>query len=205
VPSSEFDPDKHRPEIEEARKNAIASTWIKKLDQPVRAFLMEGWKMSGSRRGNIYAAGVICGIVVCLLAESFHLTKNEIIGQEGWWGGPAGFPLIIGVLLGVCTVIFCWSEIIARLSLTMSEQNYGMPRRTLTLALILIAYVVALNSIGYLFSTVLFFVVYLMVMVRFNWTRSILFGVGGAMLLWVLFVWVAKMPFPKGFTRIFWK
>jgi hypothetical protein len=113
--------------------------------------------------------------------------------------GPGLMPLIVGVLMGILSIISFISSLKLK---TLEKKTFWGDKRqwykVFTTSLALIIYALALNSLGFIFVTLCLMLFLFRVIGELNWKISL----GGPILttsfFYVLFkVWL-EVPFPMG-------
>ena len=117
--------------------------------------------------------------------------------------GPAGIPLMLGVLMISLGVILCLRAIYHQLKAgqDIKSEWQGQGRRVLRAAGLLllgIAYLIVVQSLGYLFSIALLILLVALYQGAPAGWRVFVIAAGGAIMLWAFFVLLLGVSMPSG-------
>jgi len=154
----------------------------------------------------------IASSLVLILFSATFLTYTTRYPLDDWENpGPAVFPLILG---GVLLVLAAWQLIRALLAPKASSPEGGKGSRirslkkflheekeeakVLHLTVMLVAYILAMQWIGFFVSTLLLVILSSRLMETEGWVKPITLSAGVGLFCYLLFeVWL-KLPFPRG-------
>jgi len=139
-----------------------------------------------ARLSGVVVAGV--GVAVCILAR-------RLPAQTGFGLGPAFLPFWTGIVLAACGLWLC-----ARTAVDVEVSwptSRGFARAAFGFVLLLL-YALALEPLGYFMSTAVFLVAGISLLESVRPIRALIFGLGSAAFLFIIFrVWL-RVPLPAG-------
>lgn len=124
--------------------------------------------------------------------------------------GAGGVPRVYGWLMVLLSVILCAQSIFAYLrspeKTSISSEWLGQGLKTLKAAGLVcfgIAYLLIVNTLGYLLSIALLLIGVALYRGAPMGVRLIVTGMGGAIVLWIIFVVVLGVRMPSGILKVF--
>ena len=137
------------------------------------------------------ASGLIViglGIAACILAR-------RLPAQTGFGLGPAFLPFWTGIVLVGCGLWLCARGIVDAEISWPSARGFA---RSVCGFVVLSAYALALQPLGYLISTAVFLVITALLLEPIRSIRALVFGAASAVLLSLIFrIWL-RVPLPAG-------
>jgi putative tricarboxylic transport membrane protein len=132
------------------------------------------------------------------LAESIHLVYDIDPNAIYDTLGPGYYILFLSIALmitGVLHIVINYRKQVAALKV---EVNKELRRRMIGILLVLALYAVAIDFIGYLISTVSFFILEFRMVGIKSWQTNIILSIFLTLGYYVVFIKYCEMVFPKG-------
>lgn len=158
-------------------------------------------------RENEPAAAGARTIVVDLIVAVIVFTLGLVVGWDsvrlgsGWAsdGPQAGyFPFYIALLICVCSAVVFGQSLLKLKTDRQIFVNAGQFRQVLVILLPAVAYVLGVQLIGIYVPSAVFIGLFMRLVGKYSWLRSVLVGGGVAVISFVLFEIWFKIPLPKG-------
>jgi putative tricarboxylic transport membrane protein len=145
------------------------------------------------RNSYLVMGGIGLFFAAAYLGMSFQLPFGQL-DQPG-----AGvFPVIVGLILILASLTTMWEG----WQLDKAEQiNFpagAARRRLLTLIGLVFGYFLALPSLGQIISNTLFCLLLMRVLSDLSWPRIAAYSLAMSILLYVVFIFLLKVPMPHG-------
>jgi tripartite tricarboxylate transporter TctB family protein len=116
--------------------------------------------------------------------------------------GPARYTAVVSVIILVSGVLLCVQELRRRRPADPEVASRLVSPRGVLLIVVLLAYVAAVPIVGFTLGNVCFFPLLFHVCGLRPWTRSLVSGLGMSAAFHVVFVWLARIPIPKGWLGL---
>lgn len=157
-----------------------------------------GWFMSTKKKELIEGMVILCTGFMTLI-EGIRLSVYKDVHSIEDIVGPGRYLIFLSIFMIAIGVIYFVSNFknIKGKTITASDVK-SSPLKTLPIILVLIIYIVYLYLIGYLGSTLIFFILMHRVMGFQSWTINIAVSVLISLFLYGLFVSFLGMIFPHG-------
>ncbi|MDB5840011.1 MAG: hypothetical protein JWQ23_1963 [Herminiimonas sp.] len=145
------------------------------------------------RTGYLVMGALGLALSVAYLGMSFQLPFGKV-DQPG-----AGlFPVVVGVMLLLASLATVW-EGWKMDSAALVEVPVGTDRkRLLSLIALLFGYFLLMPWLGHFITSVLFCALLIRVLSDLSWPRSLVYGVIMSILVYAIFVYLLKVPMPRG-------
>lgn len=141
-------------------------------------------------------------VALCVLALGLVVVwQATVIPGEGWNPrGPRLVPLLVGLIWSGLAVVFVVQAVVGLArghDIPRAEALTNAPRVGLLLVLI-VAYAFALEPLGYVITTVLFFPLACVVLGSRQYVRDFVIGLGMALVLYYSFTELLRIHLPSG-------
>ncbi len=145
----------------------------------------------------------ISGLIILLLAVFYLFKTTKLAIWKGTTLGPGFFPLILSIALVALTILLLVKATLATKEHSLSLPKGFFPSRSGLLKLIyltgaLVVYVLTLQPLGYLLSTLLFLCVLFLAWDPKKPGLAIVVAVGTVLCSYVFFNLLLKVQLPKG-------
>lgn len=150
------------------------------------------------KKRELIEGAVVFGIGLMTLIEGIRLTVYKDAHSVEDIVGPGRYLIFLSVFMMLVGAIFFVSEFRSTKEKKVEAGNPSALSKTLPIIFALVVYIVLLYLIGYLGSTLVFFILMHRVMGFKSWTANIAVSAGIALALYGLFVMFLGMIFPRG-------
>lgn len=146
-------------------------------------------------------AWVDFGVAVFILALGVLVLYDSVrLGAE--WGTdgpqPGYFPFYIGLLIVICSGVIIVQSLLALRADRKIFVTVHQLRQVMVILIPSVLYVLGIQLIGIYVSSAVYIGLFMKVMGRYGWLRSVLVGCGVSAAAFVLFELWFKIPLPKG-------
>lgn len=152
-------------------------------------------------RQRIIVEGMIFSIIGLLgLYEGIRLARARDLSAVQDSLGPAGYIIMIGLALiiaGAIHIIINYKKDIDNKKVIVSKEEKITLRMVITIYVSLVVYCLLINFIGYLFSSLIFFLLMFQIF-GFKWFVNAILSVVLSLTFYILFEYLLTMSFPKG-------
>jgi putative tricarboxylic transport membrane protein len=114
--------------------------------------------------------------------------------------GSDGYLMMIGLALiiaGATHILINYKKDSSKKKVMVSEEEKGTLKMAVKIFASLVVYCLLINFIGYLYSSLVFFVLVLQIF-AFKWYANLILSVVFSLIFYVLFEYLLNMSFPKG-------
>jgi branched-subunit amino acid transport protein AzlD len=147
------------------------------------------------KKVDILAAIFLFPVCAYVFYEAGSWPRLPDLGNPGW------IPSGVAVCLLAATVIMLTRALRGR-SLTLPGRLEGVDRaRVLWVAAITIAYVVVMNSLGFITSTIPYLAGFGIALGERRWARLVFFSVAVPVAIYLVFDATLNVPLPRGLLR----
>jgi putative tricarboxylic transport membrane protein len=152
-------------------------------------------------RQRIIVEGMIFSIIGLIgLYEGIRLTRARDLTAVQDSLGPAGYIIMIGLALiiaGATHIVINYKKDIDNRKVIVSKEEKITLRMVITIYVSLVVYCLLINFIGYLFSSLIFFLMMFQIF-GFKWFVNAILSVVLSLTFYLLFEYLLTMSFPKG-------
>jgi putative tricarboxylic transport membrane protein len=150
------------------------------------------------RKGLIAASVVLVGLSLYGIIESSRLERTMQMGV-----GIAFFPLSMSIVIGILAVVLLVGILKGKVEIKDKPIcEKGGASRVVTVAAMLMAYIILIEGIGYVPSTFLFFSAMVFFLGRGRVLKTLLTSAACTFFLYAIFRLWLKSPLPIGFLGI---
>ena len=112
--------------------------------------------------------------------------------------GAGVFPVIVGVIMMFASLTTIWEGWQLPKAKQVEFLADADRKRLLSLIGLLFCYFLALPWLGYIISTMLFCILLMRVLSNLGWPRIVAYSLAMTLALYVVFVFLLKVPMPRG-------
>ncbi len=139
------------------------------------------------------------GVLFCVALGILLNVKGSALTRKGAAFGPDFFPLVVGVLLGLLSILLMVHSVsFPKSSIHRASQNgktTTLPKRIFLTA---VCYSAFAYLIGFLISTLGFVFIGTRLMGERNYVRNIMYSLGFGFLMHFVFISLLDLPLPRG-------
>ncbi len=110
--------------------------------------------------------------------------------------GAGLFPILVSAIMAFASAAAMWEGYKAPTSEAIELPTGGDSARLVKLVLLLSAYFVAIPWLGYSVSSLIFCILLIRLLSDTNWMRSILYSIIMTAVVYVVFIYLLKVPMP---------
>nr|MBP8035703.1 tripartite tricarboxylate transporter TctB family protein [Burkholderiaceae bacterium] len=110
--------------------------------------------------------------------------------------GAGLFPILVSAIMAFASAAAMWEGYKAPTSDAIELPTGGDSARLVKLVLLLSAYFVAIPWLGYSVSSLIFCILLIRLLSDTNWMRSILYSIIMTAVVYVVFIYLLKVPMP---------
>ena len=151
---------------------------------------------------DVVAGGVLFVFAVAYLAAAFAIPESSF---ENTPVGPRAVPIAIGIALGAASLALAVRGFLKGRSVRDTAPGAPGedappqdPRKLGVVALLLLAYILIFEPLGYALSTILFMLAATMYLDRDRWVRNLVYAVVFSVVVYSIFVYVFGVKLPAG-------
>jgi hypothetical protein len=152
-------------------------------------------KVSVFVEGMIFSASGFIG-----LYEGMRLAGTKELNAVQDPLGSDGYLMMIGLALiiaGATHILINYKKDPSKKKVMVSKEEKGTLRMAVKIFASVVVYCLLINFIGYLYSSLIFFVLVLQIF-AFKWYANLILSVVFSLIFYVLFEYLLNMSFPKG-------
>jgi putative tricarboxylic transport membrane protein len=152
-------------------------------------------------RARVFFEGIIFPVVgLTGLYEGIRLVRIRDVTVIQDFLGPGGYVIIISLALiiaGVAHIIINYKEDIDKGKVIVSKGEKSTLRMVASIFVSLVVYCLLINFIGYLLSSLIFFLLMFQIF-GFKWFMNAILSVGLSIVFYLIFEYFLTMSFPRG-------
>lgn len=154
---------------------------------------------SGRALARIVTVDLVVAVIIFALGAVVVYESHELGSSWGSDGPEAGyFPFYVGSLICISAVVIFVQSFLRLRSDTKVFVERGQLKQVMIVLIPTVAYVVGVQTIGIYVSALIFIALFMRLVGKYSWLRSVLVGLGVGAAAFMLFeVWF-KIPLPKG-------
>jgi len=143
------------------------------------------------------------GLIVFCLFNYFYLIPSQVINQ----GSVSTYPFTINTLILLSSVGYFFQSIFQNIKKTNSQKNKSAQKiqknaqRAIVIIILIGIWVLALDYIGFLLSTIIFLAGSIITLGSRNYTKIVIISILFPLFMYFLFRGVLKTTLPEGFLE----
>jgi len=143
------------------------------------------------------------GLIVFCLFNYFYLIPSQVINQ----GSVPTYPFTINTLILLSSVGYFFQSIFQNIKKTNSQKNKSAQKiqknaqRAIVIIILIGIWVLALDYIGFLLSTIIFLAGSIITLGSRNYTKIVIISILFPLFMYFLFRGVLKTTLPEGFLE----
>lgn len=148
---------------------------------------------------RIVTVDVVVAVIVFALGAVVVYESHELGSSWGSDGPEAGyFPFYVGSLICISAVVIFVQSVLRLRSDTKVFVERGQLKQVMIVLIPTVAYVAGVQTIGIYVSALVFIGLFMRLVGKYSWLRSVLVGSGVSVAAFMLFEIWFKIPLPKG-------
>jgi len=146
---------------------------------------------------------IASGLIVFCLFNYFYLIPSQVINQ----GSVSTYPFTINTLILLSSFGYFFQSIFQNIKKTNSQKNKGAQKkqknaqRAIVIIILIGIWVLALDYIGFLLSTIIFLAGSIIAFGSRNYTKIVIISILFPLFMYFLFRGVLKTTLPEGFLE----
>jgi len=154
---------------------------------------------SGRALARIVTVDLVVAVIIFALGAVVVYESHELGSSWGSDGPEAGyFPFYVGSLICISAVVIFVQSFLRLRSDTKVFVERGQLKQVMIVLIPTVAYVVGVQTIGIYVSALIFIALFMRLVGKYSWLRSVLVGLGVGGAAFMLFEIWFKIPLPKG-------
>ena len=155
------------------------------------------------RKINLVIAGVLLFLNAVTFYEAWQIEDKAKAAGVAEVLGPGAYVAVLGVFLLVFTMVFIYQNILRHENGNQSQGLFGQSiLRPLTIVCIMAGYTSLIPFIGFLLSSVIFFVLVFGLISHYGVFRSVTLALLVGFIFFLVFEKILSLPFPRGLLPI---
>lgn len=143
-------------------------------------------------------ANYLLSILMIILASFVYYYAGRFVGLGGSDLGPSFFPRMVSIFIYILSVLLIIVTLTTHKVDKQSLFNKNGFLRVLSGAILILFYFILIKGIGFIFSTIVFLVVFMKLLGIRIWIKSILISITTTLIVYYLFQDILKVRLPSG-------